>query len=370
MSDDIDTSARASRRRRRKKQVWIALAIVAVGGGATATAFGLGLGADSAEGTTKPPASHTAKVTRQNLKDSQSADGQLGFGATSSAISRTAGTLTQVPNTGDLVDRGQSLYAVDAKPVTLMHGDQPAYRAMQNGTAGADVRQLEENLRELGYSGFTVDDDYTYQTATAVEKWQADRGLDQTGVVDLGQVVFTSGQVRVESLNNKTGEVTSPGQVVLTYTGTSKAITVELDIADQRLAKKDAVVDVRLPDSTTVPGTITKVDTRIRPASSQGEDPTTTVEVTVALTDEQAQKAAESYVMASVDVDFTVGTRENVLTVPVSALLALPQGGYGIEVIKGTESTYVPVDTGLFADGQVEISGEGISEGMSVGVPA
>jgi multidrug efflux pump subunit AcrA (membrane-fusion protein) len=72
-----------------------------------------------------------------------------------------------------------------------------------------------------------------------------------------------------------------------------------------------------------------------------------------------------------VHVVFTSGIRENVLTVPVAALLALAEGGYGVEVVQGSTSTYVPVTTGLFADGRVEISGGGtaIAEGTRVGMP-
>jgi hypothetical protein len=60
--------------------------------------------------------------------------------------------------------------------------------------------------------------------------------------------------------------------------------------------------------------------------------------------------------------------RADVLAVPVTALLALSEGGFGVEVIKpdGTTSI-VAVDTGMFADGQVEINGEGIGEGTVVG---
>jgi hypothetical protein len=55
--------------------------------------------------------------------------------------------------------------------------------------------------------------------------------------------------------------------------------------------------------------------------------------------------------------------------VPVTALLALAEGGYGLEVVAedGTTST-VPVDTGLFAEGKVEVSSPEIEEGTVVGV--
>jgi hypothetical protein len=59
-----------------------------------------------------------------------------------------------------------------------------------------------------------------------------------------------------------------------------------------------------------------------------------------------------------------------VLTVPVAALLALAEGGYGIEVVEGTTTRIVAVETAMFADGRVEVTGRGLSEGMKVGVPS
>jgi membrane fusion protein, multidrug efflux system len=70
-----------------------------------------------------------------------------------------------------------------------------------------------------------------------------------------------------------------------------------------------------------------------------------------------------------VDVVFTASERKDVLTVPVTALVALAEGGYGVEVVSGSTSRYVPVTTGLFSNGRVEIEGSGIREGTRVGVP-
>ena len=57
------------------------------------------------------------------------------------------------------------------------------------------------------------------------------------------------------------------------------------------------------------------------------------------------------------------------LSVPIAALLARPEGGFALEVVAGGMSSVVPVKTGLFAAGRVEVSGDGIAEGMRVGVP-
>ncbi|MBL8596355.1 MAG: hypothetical protein JNL14_01305, partial [Devosia sp.] len=61
--------------------------------------------------------------------------------------------------------------------------------------------------------------------------------------------------------------------------------------------------------------------------------------------------------------------REDVLSVPVAALLARPEGGFAVEAVDDGQSLLVAVTTGLFAAGRVEVSGEGIAEGMLVGVP-
>ena len=58
------------------------------------------------------------------------------------------------------------------------------------------------------------------------------------------------------------------------------------------------------------------------------------------------------------------------LTVPVAALVALREGGYGVEVVEGDQPRIVAVKTGLFANGRVEVTGDGLAEGMKVGMPA
>ncbi|MBG6093851.1 efflux RND transporter periplasmic adaptor subunit [Actinomadura viridis] len=364
----VPGTRRPPRRRRSRTRTLIgAAAIVAAGGVATAATLGLGGGpGNGAVASNLPP--NTAKVTKETLKDTQEADGELGYGPVRTAVSRLPGTITTLPGSGSTITRGRALYEVDDRPVTLMYGSKPAYRTMREGTEGADVEQLEKNLSALGYDGFTVDGEYTSGTAAAVAEWQDDRGLEETGTVELGRVAFAPGAVRVDGLEAEEGDPVSPGRKVFTYTGTDKAVTVELETSDQRLAKKGARVDITLPGDRTVQGRIDEVSTVIDPGG-QGEDPTTRIEVVVWLTDAKARKAAASLTQASVDVAFTAETRENVLTVPVTALLALQEGGFGVEVVKGGSTSYVAVETGLFAGGRVEVSGNGITEGTVVGVP-
>ncbi|GAA3417995.1 hypothetical protein [Streptosporangium vulgare] len=69
---------------------------------------------------------------------------------------------------------------------------------------------------------------------------------------------------------------------------------------------------------------------------------------------------------APVTVNLRSERHADVLSVPVEALLALREGGYGLRLAGGR---IVPVETGLFAAGRVEVSGNGLAEGMKVEVP-
>ena len=86
------------------------------------------------------------------------------------------------------------------------------------------------------------------------------------------------------------------------------------------------------------------------------------------------------YDQAPVKVFVTTEVSQDVLYVPVNALIALAEGGYAVEIYNGdsetevfsgesgVDSTYVGVEIGVFTDGYVEIVGN-ISEGQLVIVP-
>jgi multidrug efflux pump subunit AcrA (membrane-fusion protein) len=96
-----------------------------------------------------------------------------------------------------------------------------------------------------------------------------------------------------------------------------------------------------------------------------GEGDTTKIRVTIRFTSAVASKGA-----ATVTAAFTASERPNVLTVPVAALLALAEGGYGVEVVEGDATRILAVETGLFADGRVEVTGDGLQAGTKVAMPS
>ena len=253
--------------------------------------------------------------------------------------------------------------------MTLLYGRLPAYRDLSAGDEGADVRQLERNLKALGYDAggrMTVDDEYTWATAAAVRGLQEDRGLEETGELDEDGHVVLPGPRRVSAHKTGVGSSARPGAVVIDTTGTRPVVSVDLDAEKQDLVSTGAGVRVTLPDQSETKG---RVDSVGRVAQKAGEeaDGKATIAVTIRL---RRSRAAKRYDEAPVSVAIAREQRKDVLTVPVTALIALPGGRYAVDLVAGGSTRRVRVDPGLFADGYVEASGDGLREGRHVRVPA
>lgn len=342
------------------------MAILAAAAAWTATAVLSDTGSGAAP-QVKPVALATAEITRQDLVDTETVQGTLTYEDERSLAVEAAGTVTWLPEEGSLVTRGRSLLKADRRPVTLMYGKLPLYRALKQGVDdGPDVTQLERNLKALGYGDdLTVDDHFSYATHVAVKEWQEDRGLPETGMIDASQVVFQAGSVRVGEVKTEVGGKLAPGRAAMTITGTKRLVHVDLDTDDQELAKKGAKVTVELPGGEKATGTITDVGTVARAGGDQ-QDKNTTIDVDITLKKRPKTKLDQ----APVDVDMESSRRENVLAVPVEALLATRDGGFGVEVVEPSGNRVVPVELGEFGGGRVEVTGAGLAEGMKVGVPA
>lgn len=345
---------------------------VVVAGVAAGVAVALVLPGPDAAGDEPKAATETVEVARRTLVRTTEENGTLRYGTESPLGTTAPGTVTWLPEVGSVVDRGQVVARVDEVPVVVLIGALPLYRSLGLGAKGADVRQLEENLAALGYGGFTVDDRFTSSTATAVRAWQKDLGLDRTGRVDSEHAVVTTGPIRVASHSARVGDPAGPE--LLKVTGTDHLAFVDLPVSDRDLATVDKKVDVELPGSVRVPGTVVRVGAPVTPESDpndpQGGGDEATIPVTVRIDDPTALGGLD---VTPVAVTFAADERADVLAVPVRALLALAEGGYGLEVVDGSGTRLVAVETGMFADGYVEVTppAEGdVEEGDSVVVPS
>jgi peptidoglycan hydrolase-like protein with peptidoglycan-binding domain len=319
-------------------------------------------------------ATATATVTRRDLRATEEVDGTLGYGDARKVVNGRQGTVTALPAEGAVVTRGRALYRVDDRPVPLLYGRLPAWRPLSVGVDdGPDVRQLERNLVALGHDPdreVTVDDHFTWATRAAVRRWQEAAGLEETGTFQPGDAVWQPGPVRVGTVQAAVGDAARPGSPVLEVTSTTRQVTIDLDASRQPYVRAGDRVDLELPGWRTTTGrvrSVGKVAATPDPASDGQGDSTPTVELVVSLDHPGDTGRLDQ---APVDASITTEVRRGVLAVPVNALLALAEGGYAVEVERDGRRQLVGVRTGLFAEGQVEVTGAGLRAGDRVVVPA
>ncbi|TMR41697.1 efflux RND transporter periplasmic adaptor subunit [Actinomadura geliboluensis] len=351
---------------KRKTVIGITTAVVVAGGGAggaisVAASSGGEPRQDAGVSTAEAP------VKYGDLSDTTSADGTLGYGGQRKIMASGDGTVTWIRSPGSTVRMDDMLYELDGRPVRLMYGKRPMYRQLKTGVEGPDVRQVEKSLRALGHGGgLTVDSKFTAATSNAIKRWQRAHDAKATGTVGPNDIVFVPGPIRVISRDASPGGRVAPGQPVMTSSGTDRVVNLKLTAGEVRLLKNGTKVTVELPGNRNVTATVRSVGTTAVQEEGNGPDGEAKVNVVVKLDD---PKDAGNLNQAPVTVRITTQTRKNVLSVPVQALLALPGGGFGVRVVAPGETRMVRVELGIFGQGRVEVTGDGIKEGMKVEVP-
>jgi peptidoglycan hydrolase-like protein with peptidoglycan-binding domain len=353
--------------RRTRRLVAGVLAVAVLGGAGWWVGGHPGLDTSTTPATPATPAA-TAAVQRQDLSGQTKVSGTLGYAGSASVQSPLSGRITWLPKVGRVIGRGGTLLAVDNAPVQLFYGAKPAWRDLATGVDdGPDVRQLEHNLAALGYDPdhhMTVDDHFTWATAAAVKRWQKARGLDQTGTFTTGMpAVYLPWPARVKEVSATLGSQAAPGGPVYTVTSNRHQVTVDLDVSQQGYVKQGDRVQVTLPNGRKVKGRVSEVG-RVAETQGSGQEQTTTIPVTVTLDN---PKAGGRLDQAPVDVYVTTQTRKGVLAVPVTALLALKEGGYAVETVDAAGQHHlVAVRLGVFSGGMVEVAGTGLRAGTKV----
>ncbi|MFF3215373.1 peptidoglycan-binding protein [Streptomyces sp. NPDC002886] len=303
--------------------------------------------------------------------------GGAGAGSGSGGAGSGSATLTWVAAAGSSVERDGKLYEVNGKPVRLMYGTTPVYRSLKSGDKGEDVKQLKQNLQALGFgTGLdTTDGTFTDGTVTAVKRWQKSHKVKETGEVGKDDIAFASGPQRIQKNDMAVGDEAAAGKPVLTLTGTERMVRLQLDVAKAGKVKTGDPVTVSLPGGGTAKGKISSIGTTANdddPSSGGGGgggggDKKPKVDVEVAL-DNPAEATGPD--QSPVSVGLTGEVRKGVLSVPVNSLLALAEGGFGVQVVEDGKVREVKVELGMFGKGRVEVKGDALKEGMLVGVPA
>jgi hypothetical protein len=165
------------------------------------------------------------------------------------------------------------------------------------------------------------------------------------------------------------GADVQPGDPIAGLAVDQLVVEVELDAGERDTVAAGDEVEVELPSGDDVPAVVRSVASVATATedADQGDDEAQTVEVVITFTD---AAAAHGLTGAAVDVSVTDATADHVLAVPVTALVALAEGGYGVEVAGTGGHRLVGVEVGMFSDADdlVEVTGA-LHEGDEVVVP-
>jgi hypothetical protein len=159
--------------------------------------------------------------------------------------------------------------------------------------------------------------------------------------------------------------------LVASLTAPSRRVTTTAPIGSSTFAL-DATIDVEFPDGTVQPGTVVDVgNVATNTAGTPGSTPTVTITIGV----DKIPATVDSFVEIPVTLRVVSANVPKAIVVPVSALVALKEGGYAVEVVTGkkadgsNQTKLVGVKAGLFTNGFVQVDGA-LAAGADVVVPS
>ncbi|WP_262402717.1 hypothetical protein [Actinomadura sp. CNU-125] len=355
-------------RKRRRRRTLLSVLVLGVAGAVVAVVLVDPFGDEAPASTRNAAPTGSATIKQGQVSARISVSGTLTYAGGYEAVNQASGVFTDLPGTGKVYKAGKTLYRVDTKPVVFLKGSIPVYRDLEWGDQGRDVRQLNSALVSLGYgSGLDADSKYFgYATYLAMLRLEDDRGLKEDGKMSKSEVVYLpADEVRVTKLNVASG---GGGTAVLEASSLRRHVSVELDAAYQSQVKEGDKVTITLPNLKTTGGEVVSVGKVA--TSDDDEEGGAKIKVGIRPDDPEATGSLDR---APVQVSIVTDSADGVLYVPVTALLALLDGGYGVEIVAadGTRQL-VQVELGMFDQnsGTVEITGQGLKAGQRVVVPA
>ena len=171
-------------------------------------------------------------------------------------------------------------------------------------------------------------------------------------------IMVSEPEIRINSVLAKVGLQAS--DAVLTWTKPELYGHVDLTEAQRRLVSTETQAVMTLPDGTEVPGAVTEItEATLNPQTGQ----TTPAKARIEITDSETVAKLE---VSAITVSFIQDEVEDTLVVPVTALMALAEGGYCVEL---TDGTLIAVEIGLVADTRVQVFSDQLHEGDEVIVP-
>ncbi|TFD56752.1 peptidoglycan-binding protein [Cryobacterium suzukii] len=277
---------------------------------------------------------------------------------------QAVGTVTSVNvSAGQSVAAGATLYTVNLRPVVIAQGQIPAFRALAQDAAGADVTQLQQALTDLGLYTGAVDGKFGARTKTAVKAWQKALGVPADGVVQPGDVIFVPTlptQVALDTEIIARGALLAGGENVVRALPPAPVFTVPVGESQAALMPTGTRVEITSIDGGLWEGFVTE----------QLADETGMIVITLAGKDGAlicADACASIPMTEQSLLSSRIVTVESIagLIVPSAALLSAADGTASVVDNSGVNH---PVTVVTGARGMSII--DGVADGTSVRVPA
>ena len=266
----------------RHRRGWLAALALAIVAGVIVVAV---LAAGSPSPTTAAGASKAssgaATVQRRNLVQTDTEAGTLSYANPQTVYDRLSGTITWLPGVGQVIQPGGVLYRVNGAPVLLMNGNTPAYRTLSAADSdGADVLELNRNLKSLGFNadGITADDVWQPGTTLGVELLQESLDETATGSLTLGKVVFLPGPQLISAVQGTLGATDNGGSSAQPASGSAdppgpQFVSLESSSASTTSTTSTTTTPTT-PTTPTAPATST-TSTHLRPRPLRRHRPAT-----------------------------------------------------------------------------------------------
>lgn len=190
----------------------------------------------------------TVTVTEGSLSHSLSLTAFATWEKQHIGTNHASGVVTAVSlANGTEVGTGTVLYRVNLRPVVVAQGDTPAFRDITRGTSGEDVAQLQAMLAETGFFHGEVDGEAGWDTVAAIRAWQAELGVESSGIVAQGDIIFVPtlpARLALDTQLVARGEALSGGEHVLL--GISGSPSFQIPLTEAQAAKIPTGTEVQL----------------------------------------------------------------------------------------------------------------------------
>ena len=276
-------------------------------------------------------------------------------GSSGSSSTRVTQVVTSVIADGSDVGMGTVLYSVESSPVVALAGSLPAWRTLDTSSDdGFDILQLEMDLTALGYDPdgtMTIDTEFDSDTKAVVKAWQEGYGMEVTGSVALGSVVFVNGETSVAGVDVAVGDEVGDGDRILSLSAASQQVVIDVPDGAEAYLVPGLVVNVGSGEGTV---------TLLRSVERDGS-----VVVQAVITPTAPIEGTDNG--ATIKVTVTTTSMDGVLLVPAEALVSRLDGSYALQVVQADGSAkFVDVELLGVSGSNVGVRGDGLAAGDEV----